>query len=198
MLFSRNWASTTVENSGRHAKSRQPEIRQPEIRQSEIPGSSSGKVRPFSRQPANRGAVRGFALLTCIVAVLGITAKAQTSSPLPFDVSNPKHLDWPTDEANRIYASACELVARSIRPEKPPRLAPRFLLVLGSDEDATLRNGHTVEIHLKEWDPARFAEAMVLMATREILKNEDVMSLTRDTLMAAQASVSVSELKHKK
>jgi hypothetical protein len=138
------------------------------------------------------------ALLLGVLALLGVTASAQTSSQLPFDVSNPKHLDWPTDEANRIYASACELVARSIRPEKPPRLTPRFVLVLGSDENATVRSGPTAEIHLKEWNPARFAEAMVLMATREILKNEDVMNLTRDTLMAAQASVSVSELKRRK
>src|SRR5579863_2152392 len=58
------------------------------------------------------------ALLLGVLALLGVTASAQTSSQLPFDVSNPKHLDWPTDEANRIYASACELVARSIRPEK--------------------------------------------------------------------------------
>lgn len=136
--------------------------------------------------------------LLATVASLGTPAGAQTASPLPFEVSNPKHLEWPSDEASRIYSSACELVARSIRPEKPPRLTPRFVLVLGSDENATLRNGATAEIRLKEWDPARFAEAMVLMATREILKSEDVVNLTRDTLMAAQASVSVSELKRKK
>ena len=137
-------------------------------------------------------------LLICSITILAARASAQTSPPLPFEVSNPKHLDWPTDEANRIYSSACELVARSIRPERPPRLAPKFVLVLGSDANETLRNGPTAEIHLKEWNPARFAEAMVLMATREILKNEDVMNLTRDTLMAAQATVTVSELKRKK
>jgi hypothetical protein len=36
------------------------------------------------------------------------------------------------------------------------------------------------------------------MATREILKGEDVMNLTRDTLLAAQASVSVNELRRQK
>jgi len=88
-------------------------------------------------------------------------------------------------------------VARTIRPEKPPRLAPKFVLVLGTKQDETVHNGRVVEIHLKGWNAARFAEAMVLMATREILKNEDVMHLTRDTLMAAQATVSVNELKRK-
>lgn len=104
----------------------------------------------------------------------------------------------PLEQANRIYSSACELVARSIRPENPPRLAPKFVLVLGADADETVRSGPASEVHLREWNDARFAEAMVLMATREILKREDVTSLTRETLLAAQASVTVGELKQGK
>jgi len=162
--------------------------------------STSQYVRRLAvnRRTLNCRTMSALTLLVCGITMLGAGASAQTSPDLPFEVSNPKHLELPTDEANRIYSSACELVARSIRPEKPPRLAPRFVLVLGADANETLRNGALAEIHLKEWNPARFAEAMVLMATREILKNEDVMNLTRDTLMAAQASVSVSELKRKK
>jgi len=133
--------------------------------------------------------------LICGLSTLKTSGSAQTS--LPFEVSNPKHLEWSSEEATRIYGSACELVARTIRPEKPPRLAPKFVLVLGTKQDETVHNGRVVEIHLKGWNAARFAEAMVLMATREILKNEDVMHLTRDTLMAAQATVSVNELKRK-
>jgi hypothetical protein len=140
------------------------------------------------------------ACFTCVVVLLGMSVQAQTpsTSSSPFEVSNPKHLEWSTDEANRIYMSACELVARTIRPEKPPRLAPKFLLVLGTSDNETLHNGPNAEVHLKEWNSARFAEAMVLMATREILKSEDVRSLTRDTLMAAGASVSANELKSRK
>jgi hypothetical protein len=151
-----------------------------------------------------RQVLRGLALtvacFTCITALLNTSVTAQTSSTssLPFEVSNPKHLGWSTDEANRIYISACELVARTIRPEKPPKLAPKFVLVLGTSDNETLHSGPNAEVHLKEWNSARFAEAMVLMATREILKNEDVRSLTRDTLMAAGASVSVSDLKNRK
>jgi hypothetical protein len=136
--------------------------------------------------------------LACAIALFGLSAIAQTSDTLPFAVSNPKHLAWSTEQANRIYASACELVARTIRPEKPPKLAPKFLLVLGTAQNETLRSGPTAEVHLKEWNPARFAEAMVLMATREIIKNDDLANLTRDTLVAARASVSVTELKQKK
>lgn len=153
----------------------------------------------FVRQ-AFRSLAVTVACFTCIIALLNTSMAAQTpsASSLPFEVSNPKHLQWSTDEANRIYMSACELVARTVRPEKPPKLAPKFVLVLGTSDNETLRSGPTAEVHLKEWNPARFAEAMVLMATREILKTEDVVSLTRDTLMAAGASVSVSDLKARK
>jgi hypothetical protein len=133
--------------------------------------------------------------LICALAMMHGSVRAQ--AVVPFEVQNPKHLNWSTEEAVRIYSSACELVARSIRPEKPPRLSPRFVLVLGAREDETVRRGATSEVRLKTWNPARFAEAMVVVTLREIFKNEDITNLTRDTLIAAQASASVSELARK-
>jgi hypothetical protein len=133
--------------------------------------------------------------LVCIfvaAAVLGCSAQ----SSLPFATSNPKHLKWSSDEAGRIYFTACEHVARAIRPEKPPRLHPGFILVLGTQHNETVRNGALSEVHLKTWDPASFAEAVVIMASREILDQEEMTSLTRDTLLSAQASVSVTDLRH--
>ena len=146
--------------------------------------------------PAHRRRLATIALVLYALTILKVSSCAQTS--LPFEVSNPKHLDWSTDEADRIYSSACELVARSIRPDKPPRLQPKFVLVLGTAADETVRNGTVSEVHLRKWNPEHFAEAMVVMATREIVKGEDLIHLTRDTLVAAQASVSVNELKRKK
>ena len=141
------------------------------------------------------GNSRVIMLALCAILVLSVSACSQTTTH--FEVSNPKKLQWSMDQAERIYASACELVAKSLRPEKPPRLAPKFLLVLGADQDEMLHNGTTAEIRLKSWNPARFAQAMVLMATREILKSDDLEHLTRDTLIAAGASVSVGDLKRK-
>jgi hypothetical protein len=152
-------------------------------------------LQSFANHGSNRGWLWIAALLISALVMLALSSSAQTS--LPFEVSNPKHLNWRAEEAGRIYASACELVARSVRPEKPPRLQPKFVLVLGAKEDETVRNGATAEVHLKTWNPARFAEAMVIVAMREVLKKEDVTNLTRDTLIAAQASVSVNELKRK-
>jgi hypothetical protein len=144
------------------------------------------KLQHICARRALRSLTVTVACFTFIAALVNSSATAQTpaSSSFPFEVSNPKHLQWST--------------ARTVRPEKPPKLAPKFLLVLGTSDNETLRSGPTAEIHLKEWNPARFAEAMVLMATREILKTEDVVSLTRDTLVAAGASVSVSDLKSRK
>jgi hypothetical protein len=156
----------------------------------------------------NRNAKRQLGVISVLICMIAMVASAaifnpiasaqDSSEPLPFEVSNPKHLQWSTDEAGRIYTSACELVARSIRPEKPPRLKPKFLLVLGTKHNEAVHNNATAEVHLKSWNPAHFAEAVVLMASREVLKTEDVAHLTRATLMAADATVSVHELKAKK
>jgi hypothetical protein len=133
--------------------------------------------------------------LTLILACFTVKAAAQDT--LPFTVSNPKHMNWSMDEATRIYDSACQMVARSVRPEKPPRLQPTFVLVLGAKEDETVRMGSTSEVHLKTWSAPRFAQAMVYLAEREILRNEDILQITHDVLLATEASVSVAELRQK-
>jgi hypothetical protein len=145
---------------------------------------------------ANAGWARCWLVGLAMCAVAALSGQAQGS--LPFEVSNPKHLKWPVEEAGRIYSSACELVARAVRPERPPRLQPRFVLVLGAGSNQIVRNQGNSEIHLTKWDPGQFAEAMVVLTTREILKNEDVRDLARSALIAAEATVSVSELKEKR
>jgi hypothetical protein len=65
------------------------------------------------------------AFLLILFSVVGMT-HAQEST-LPFEVSNPKHKKWPEAQAARIYTWACDLLARSIRPEKPPQLHPKFV-----------------------------------------------------------------------
>ena len=114
--------------------------------------------------------------------------------PVPFTVSNPKHKKWSSEEAAKIYYSACELLARTVRPEKPPHLHPRFLLVLGANDDQVLRTDTAVEIHLKSWDVDKFAEAMVMVAAREVLQREDLTKIARQSVSVAQSTVSVERL----
>jgi hypothetical protein len=136
-------------------------------------------------------------LAICGLATVFCTGVAAQAAP-PFEVSNPKHLNWSVEEAGKIYTSACALVARSVRPEKPPQLEPKFLLVLGAKADQVVRGAGNSEIQLRKWDPGRFAEAMVVLTLRETVKNEEIMQLARDTLNAAEATVSVNELRKRR
>jgi hypothetical protein len=162
-------------------------------------GLSAMKVRSYvlstkcTRAWPDRTRVLCCVFLGLTLATIGATCLGQAS--LPFGVSNLKHEKLPADEATRIYFSACSHVARAIRPENPPHLRPKFVLVLGAQDNQTVRADGAAEVRLKTWNPAAFAEAVVIMAAREVLDSKEVTNLTRDTLLSAQASVSVSDLK---
>jgi hypothetical protein len=86
-------------------------------------------------------------------------------------------------------------LARTVRPEKPPRLHPRFLLILGTNNNEVVRTDSAVEIHLKSWDVDRFAEAMVMVAAREVLQRDDLTKIARQSVSFAQSTVSVDHLR---
>jgi hypothetical protein len=143
------------------------------------------------------GFAGGLTRLVFVFLVL-LCGGSTAQSALPFAVSNPKHKKWPADEATRIYFSACEMAARAIRPEQPPHLHPAFILVLGAQDDETVRSGNTLEVRLKSWRPDHFAEAVVVMAVREVLPDDQVAKVVRSALISSQASVSVGELEHRR
>jgi hypothetical protein len=120
---------------------------------------------------------------------------AVTSSNVAFEVSNPKHKKWPETEAQRIYTSACELLARSIHPEHPPQLHPKFRLVLGADSDEFVRDGALAELHLKSWDPEKFAQGVVVVALRELIPRPDLARIARQSVTLAGSTVDVSNLR---
>jgi hypothetical protein len=134
---------------------------------------------------------------SCLLLMLltaGVITSAFAQQPAPFEVSNPKHKKWSSEEAGKIYYSACEILARTVRPEKPPRLHPRFLLVLGANDNEVLRTNVAVEIHLKSWDADKFAEAMVMVAAREVLQRDDLAKIARQSVSFARSTVSVNRL----
>jgi hypothetical protein len=140
------------------------------------------------------------ALAACMFLLMGTASNGAAQSGVaqaatPFGVSNPKNKKWPVDEATRIYFSACERVSRTIRPMDPPHLHPSFVLVLGAQNNETLRDGKISEVRLKSWDPEAFAQAVVILAAREILSPDDMLHLSHDALTYARASVSVSDLR---
>lgn len=150
----------------------------------------------FAAVPVSHKVAR-YAGIVALLAVLG-GGEVLAQTLLPFEISNRHNLKWSAEQASRIYFSACSLAARRIRPEKPPALHPRFLLVLGTQENEVVRNGQVSEIRLKSWNAANFAQAVVLMASREILDGGDVASIARDALLSANATVSVGELEQER
>ena len=144
------------------------------------------------------------ALGACLLLLMlgtGPSGLAQSSTgeeAARFGVSNPKNKKWPVDEATRIYFSACDRVARTIRPMNPPHLRPKFVLVLGAQNNEAVRDGKVSEVRLKSWDPVAFAQSVVILAAREILTPDDLAHITHDALTYAQASVSVSDLRQER
>lgn len=167
-----------------------------------IHGKSS-KILVFPKPPSHRNfpavslralpRVIGWAFLSLLV--LSSPGLCAAQNDLPFQVSNPRHQKWPEDEASRIYQSACEMVAQAIRPEQPPHLHPKFVLVLGAGDNEAVRYGETSELRLKKWDSTRFAQAVVIMATREVLPTDEIQGMVRNLVLSSQATISVADLK---
>jgi hypothetical protein len=122
------------------------------------------------------------------------SAQDGSSAQIPFEVSNPKHMKWPELEAGRIYTQACDLLARSIRPEHPPVLRPKFRLVLGADTDEFVRDAAVTEIHLKSWNPEKFAQGVVVVALRDLVPRTDLARLARLSVSLAGSTVDISEI----
>jgi len=134
---------------------------------------------------------------TILLLVAASPAWSQAQATAPFEVQNPKNQRWYPVEARRIYASACDLVARSIRPDNPPHLEPRFLLVLGADENEFVRDGRVNEIRLKSWNPETFAEGVVIGAIRDVLHTDELAKIAHQSVVLADSTLDVRELRER-
>jgi len=152
------------------------------------------------QSPLNRSRkfVRLFVFWLCsLFFASSVASPAQTRTQnqpnLPFDVSNPQNKKWSPAEARRIYNSACQLLARTIRPDKPPALHPQFTLVLGAENDECLRDGAHVEVHLRSWQPEIFAQAVVAIAVRDLLQGDQLQKVAHQSVVLANSTVDVHE-----
>jgi len=152
---------------------------------------------PFFPTKSVRIALR-VALCAALLAVSGAPAIwSQTQTVTPFEVQNLKNQRWYPLEARRIYTSACDLVARSIRPDNPPHLEPRFLLVLGAEQNEFVRNGRVNEIRLKSWNPETFAEGVVIGAIRDVLHADELVKIAHQSVVLADSTLDVRELRER-
>jgi hypothetical protein len=133
-------------------------------------------------------------ILLCGQLLLMTAVCGCAQNTVPFEVSNLNNKKWPPAEATRIYDSACDLLARTIRPEKPPRLRPKFRLVLGAESDQFVNESGVTEIHLKSWNPEKFAEGVVVVAVRDVLRADDLARVVHQSVSLAASTVNVHEL----
>ena len=160
-----------------------------------MPSNQKSSSKQSSRKSDTR--FRVLNKFTRVMALCGcflLCTFAHAESDVPFTVKNPKKQTVPAGEAARIYASVCMVVGREVRPEHPPALRPRFTLFLGSDVDQLVQRNEETELHLKSWDREKFAQAVVILAGREILKARDVILLGRRALSLTDAVVPAAEL----
>jgi len=157
--------------------------------------NSASSSKPTARDLAHFCSLSSISGTVLIIVIAISACGAQAQNPLPFEVSNSKNIKWSAAEAGRIYTSACDLLARTVRPENPPQLHPKVLLVLGADRDEYLRDGGVNEIRLKSWNPEMFAEAVVLGAVREVLRTDDLLRVAHQSVSLADATVPASDLK---
>ena len=139
--------------------------------------------------------VLGFLLFIGAGSILSMAqARNQSRSDLPFAVSNPHDKKWSPAEAGRIYDSACQLLARTVRPDKPPALHPQFTLILGTEHDEFVRDGSHIEVHLRSWEPEMFAQAVVAIAVRELLQGDQLQKVAHESVLLANSTIDAHDL----
>jgi hypothetical protein len=108
-------------------------------------------------------------------------------------IINPNHEKISPEEAERVYLRACEVVEQQFNTRNPVR--PRVILRLGAN--GNVLRYPLLEIHLKKWDPYRFAHAVVELALHNQAKvtPEQRIRLSNAAVNEAGATVSICELK---
>ena len=134
-----------------------------------------------------------WSFLMWLVATPMLHIHAQTA--LPFEISNPKNKKWEASEAVRIYTWACDLLARTVRPEKPPQLHPSFRLVLGADNDEFVHQDSVFEIRLKSWNPDKFSQGVVLVAVSGLVRAEELNRVAHQSVSLANSTLDVRQVR---
>jgi hypothetical protein len=140
---------------------------------------------------------------TFMLLVLASVALAQSSSDGSFSVHHSKRADFslsPTQmrEAEGLYQSACATVQNEFHDDAG-KLHPHFTVVIGA-EGNMVRQENTethvgYELWLKEWNPAMFAEGVVVLAFNQMLTPNRIKQLGDRAVRFNNATVDVSGLK---
>jgi hypothetical protein len=128
--------------------------------------------------------------------VLASAGLAQSSPDGSFSVRHSKHAKFSLSpvqmrEAESLYQSACAVVKRDFHGGAG-ELHPHFTVIIGADEDEV--HGKA-EIRMKKWNPAVFAQGVVVIAYYEALTADVVVQLANRAIRYSNATVDVAGLK---
>jgi hypothetical protein len=93
-------------------------------------------------------------------------------------------------EAEKLYRSSCVVVQREFPGSG--ELHPRFAVLVGTDRDEVHRQ---TEIWLRQWNPALFAQGVVVLAFDQVLTSDLVRRLAKRVIEQSNAMVDVADLK---
>jgi hypothetical protein len=108
-----------------------------------------------------------------------------------FAVRNPRHLNFPEAEANRIYQSAAEAIQKEF--QQGELLRPQFTLVLGVDHNQM--DVASSELRLVKWDRNLFAKGVVLFSFEQLMPEQRATRLMQRVVSEATAVITPEEVR---
>lgn len=93
-------------------------------------------------------------------------------------------------QAEKLYQNACEVVKRDFHGTTD--LRPRFTVIIGTDHNEV--HGRS-EIWLKQWNPAMFAEGVVVLAFEHVLTPDAIKQMGERAVRYSDATINVADLK---
>jgi len=131
------------------------------------------------------------------ILLLAISVPVLGQAPELFEVSNPKHLQFNSQEAVKSYLQSVSEVETEYHLLQ--HVTPKFALVLGVDKNCIVwPNGKTSqggEIRLSRWDPRIFRQGVIALSINELLRPENVARLELRIERIEEAMVDVRDLK---
>jgi hypothetical protein len=124
--------------------------------------------------------------LAMVVLALATACYAQDG----LSVQSRGRQKWPDAEAQKIYLSACSVVQREFRRNRP--LAPQITLVLGADKNEVWFTGR--EIRLTNWNRYAFAQGVVWLAFEDLMPSQQKLAIATRAVNWADSTVAVEEL----
>jgi hypothetical protein len=140
--------------------------------------------------------------LLLLILILASVGLAQTSSDGSFSVRNSSHPDSflsesQMHEAESLYQGSCAVVQEEFH--STAGLHPHFTVVIGAQRNEVHSGGiqanDGLEIWMKKWNPAMFAQGVVVLAFQQLLTRDAITQLSNRAVRYSNATVDVARLK---